>query len=238
LFNAVKGVIRRSGQPSQPKVIATPKLAALKSWWETPAGWAAGAGILLIGVALLVAVLRWGGGGEAENAAGAVRSPSSSTSAAQTGANTSTSPKGNPNLLDLDEGAKIVGASEAGWKSYIFGERIPNCSVIATGGFVVFAFKDERPARFNGLGVYVESADSYNVKVVEVQVSDSTDQGPFRKVASLEVPNYRNERQTYHELKFDEVAARYVKLVIPEFRRGRDMPNGNVCTMELYGSVQ
>jgi hypothetical protein len=218
--------------------VASTNVASRKSWWETPAGWAAGAGVLLIGIALLAAVFKLGGGGTEETPDGAVSPPSPSANTTQTGGHTPDFPKGRTNLVDLAGGAKIVGASEAGWKAYIFSERIPACSVIATGGFVIFAFPGERTARFDALGIYVESADSYNAKTVEVQVSDTTDQGPFRKIATFEVPNYRNERQTYHELKFPEVTARYVKFVIPEFRRGRDAPNGNICTMELYGSVQ
>ena len=87
------------------------------------------------------------------------------------------------------------------------------------------------------LGVFVEATSGYNAKTVELYASDQSDQGPFEKVTTIAVPNYRNERQKMHEFRFDPVTARYVKLVVVDWQSGGGAPNGNVCTMELYGSL-
>jgi hypothetical protein len=138
----------------------------------------------------------------------------------------------------MKEGAQIVAASEAGWKDYIFGRDEPSCSIISTSGFVVFAFRDERPARFDRLGIFVEATSSYGVKTVELYASDDSERGPFRKVSSFTVPNYRNERQPFHEFPFEPVSARYVKLVAVDWQDRPGGPNGNVCTMQLLGTLQ
>jgi hypothetical protein len=124
--------------------------------------------------------------------------------------------EGTINLLNVKEGAHIVAANEAGWKDYIF----------------------ERPAQFDRLGVFVDATSSYHVKTVELHVSDDSERGPFRKIASFTVPNYRNERQPFHEFPFAPVSARYVKLVAIDWQDRPGGPNGNVCTMQLLGTLQ
>ena len=147
-------------------------------------------------------------------------------------------PAGTIDLLDVSDGAQIVAASEAGWKAYIYARDEPTCSVISTNGFVTFAFRDERPARFNRIGVFVEATSGYNLKTVELYASDESDRGPFRKVGTFTVPNFRNERQPFHEFTFDPVTARYVKLVAVDWQEGAGRPNGYLCSMRLLGTLQ
>jgi hypothetical protein len=52
------------------------------------------------------------------------------------------------------------------------------------------------------------------------------------------VPNFRNERQPFHEFAFETVTARYVKLVALDWLERAGGPNGNVCTMQLLGILQ
>ena len=115
------------------------------------------------------------------------------------GARPSSAPAGTIDLLDVSDGAQIVAANEAGWKDYIFARDEPTCSDISTNGFVTFAFRDERPARFDRIGVFVESTSGYNVKTVELYASDESDRGPFEKIGTFTVPNFRNERQPFHD---------------------------------------
>lgn len=178
-----------------------------------PAG-RVGAAALLLAAALLVLVLRTAGfigGATPAPHELAVQSNSSGEpvpAAASGGASRPTNPPGGTiNLLDVRDGAKIVAANEAGWKDYIYARDAPYCSVISTNGFVTFAFREERRARFNKLGVFVEATSSYNVKTVELYASDESERGPFQKVGTFMVPNFRNERQPFHEFVFATVTA-------------------------------
>jgi hypothetical protein len=242
LVSAVRRVVERSAAPMPSPVGRRAEVGTAKSWWETPAGWAAGAAALLLAAALLVLVLRTAGligGATPAPHELAVQSNSSGEpvpAAASGGASRPTNPPaGTINLLD---GAKILAANEAGWKDYIYARDAPYCSVISTNGFVTFAFRDERRARFNKLGVFVEATSSYNVKTVELYASDESERGPFQKVGTFVVPNFRNERQPFHEFAFETVTARYVKLVAVDWQERAGGPNGNVCTMQLLGILQ
>mgnify|MGYP001462714753 FL=1 len=249
LISAVRRVVGRGGAPTTPPVGRRVEMRTARSWWETPAGWAVGAAALLLAAALFVLVLRGTGLiGSGTPAPEELAAQSNSTAEpAQTAAPTAASggarrpakpPTGTINLLDVRDGAQIVAANEAGWKDYIYARDAPYCSVISTNGFVTFAFRDERQARFDTLGVFVEATSSYNVKTVELYASDASERGPFQKVGTFVVPNFRNERQPFHEFTFEPVTARYVKLVAVDWQEGGGRPNGNVCTMQLLGTLQ
>ena len=79
---------------------------------------------------------------------------------------------------------------------------------------------------------------SYNLKTVELYVSDDSERGPFRKIGTFTVPNFRNERQPFHQFTFEPVTARYAKFVVVD-SYDSSMPNDvTVCTMELLGVLQ
>jgi hypothetical protein len=245
LVSAARRVVERSAAPMPSLVGRRAEGGTAKSWWETPAGWAVGAAALLLAAALLVLAFRTAGligGATPAPHKPAVQSNSTGEpvpAAASGGASRPANPPaGTINLLDVRDGAKIVAANEAGWKDYIYARDAPYCSVISTNGFVTFAFRDERRARFNKLGVFVEATSSYNVKTVELYASDESERGPFQKVGTFVVPNFRNERQPFHEFAFETVTARYVKLVAVDWQERAGGPNGNVCTMQLLGTLQ
>jgi len=142
---------------------------------------------------------------------------------------------GRTNLLDPEEGGKLVLASEESWKHVM--ERKLGSNVIGTHGFAVFAFRDEKPAMIDGVGVFVEGTDRSNLKELTVYASDQSETGPFRKVASLTLPNYRNMRAPFHEFKVDPFTARYVKIELVSWQSS-DGPNGYVGNMQLLGALQ
>jgi hypothetical protein len=243
LFAAVRRVVQRGAAPTSAE-IQSPTVRNARSWWETPAGWAVGASALLVAASLFLLVLR--GGGSSERAVEPPAEPAASS--AQAGdagaaprpgraASAASLPEGTINLLAVRAGAQIVAANEAGWKDYIFSRAEPYCSVIGTNGFVTFAFRDEREARFDRLGIFVEATSGYNVRTVELYASNDSDRGPFTKVGTFVVPNFRNERQPFHEFTFAPVTARYVKLAVLNWQEGSGL-NGNVCTMQLLGRLQ
>jgi len=61
LVSAVRRVVERSAAPMPSPVGRRAEVGTAKSWWETPAGWAAGTAALLLAAALLVMVLRMAG---------------------------------------------------------------------------------------------------------------------------------------------------------------------------------
>jgi hypothetical protein len=247
LIAAVRRVVQRDvNAPTVASGQAPAAVRPARSWWETPAGWAVGASALLVAISLFMLVFRGSGATDrviepAEPAAGSNANPTAGVPTSAPGASgaprTAGVPDGTINLIDVRAGALIVAANESGWKDYIFGRANPYCSVVSTNGFVTFAFRDERQARFDRLGIFVEATSGYNVKTVELYASSESDQGPFQKIGTFVVPNFRNERQPFHEFTFAPVTARYVKLVALNWQEGAG-PNGNVCTMQLMGMLQ
>jgi hypothetical protein len=142
---------------------------------------------------------------------------------------------GRTNLLDREEGGKLVLASEDSWKHVM--ERRLQSTIISTRGFGVFAFRDEKPAMIDAVGLFVESSDRSNVKELTVYASDQSETGLFRKVASLTVPNYRNMRAPFHEFKVDPFTARYVKIELVSWQNADGMPNGYVGNLQLLGTL-
>jgi hypothetical protein len=221
---------------------------------------AAGAGALLVGLsALLIALKQVGLVGGSVSAtstrpaaavsaaaspavvqASAAREPASATPAAAAppvaGEVKAGGATGHANLLDPEEGGKLVLANEDAWRKVM--ERRLQSTIIATHGFGVFAFRDEKPAVIDTVGVFVESSDRSNLKELAVYASDQSETGPFRKVALLTVPNYRNMRAPFHEFKVDPFTARYVKIELVSWQEAGGMPNGYVGNMQLLGALR
>ena len=248
LIMAVRRVVQRETPPPGAPSSQTPgAFRPARSWWETPAGWAVGGAALLVAISLFLFALTGMRSNDTGPISGGV--PSASTSIAEPepppspgeGAVTAPAPavpqSGLVDLLDLRDGSELVATNEAGWKNYLYGKSEPACSIISTKGFAIFGFRDERPARFDRLGVFIEATNPYNVKTVELQASAESERGPFQTVGTFSIPNFRNERQPFHEFTFAPVTARYVKIVIVDWQE-HSGPNGNVCTMRLMGTVQ
>ena len=117
-------------------------------------------------------------------------------------------------------------------------ERKLQSAIIGSHGFAVFAFRNEKPAVIDAVGVFVESTDRSNLKELAVYAADQSETGPFRKVAVLTVPNYRNMRAPFHEFKVDPFTARYVKIELVSWQGADGMPNGYVGNMQLLGTLR
>jgi hypothetical protein len=231
--------------------------AAPRKWWETPAGLGVAIAALLLASSVFLAVAKYVGligsspavadvsqaATRGETLAETVK-PEPGTPAAQLDQPVGTSPipapssqteTGNINLLDPEQGATLLIASEENWRSLI--GKQPTYTIISTHGFAVFGFKNGQAASFNKFGVYVESADSSNVKELALYHGNEAETGPFQKIGQFTVPNYRNMRSPFHEFEFDPVTARYVKVEVVSWQGG-DWPNGNVGTIQLYGQLQ
>jgi hypothetical protein len=229
-----------------------------KHWWQTPAGMALGAGGLLVGLAALLIAIKqvgWVGGTApsppavtlpAAVAPAVVQAPAATQAATVVPAAATPQPSAggakptgsaeHANLLDPEEGGKLIIANEDGWRQVM--DRRLHTAVIGTRGFAVFAFRDEKPAQIDSVGVYVESTDRHNVKELAIFASDQSETGPFRKIAVLTVPNYRNMRAPLHEFKVDPFTARYVKVELISWQDAAGMPNGYVGNLQLLGTLK
>jgi hypothetical protein len=268
LLSGVRTLVDRPGAAhvaaSSTSVSASyaPSADVSRHWWQTPAGAAAGVGALLVGAALLLIVanqigLFGGGSAPAESAATAVLPPgepsvsplgapsnptSESTLPVQTTAAdaapavTAAGSSDRVNLLDPAQGGKLVIASQDSWK-YVVGTA-PFMTTVSTGGFAVFAFRDEKPVVIDGIGVFVESTSNWNVKELAVSASDRSETGPFRTIGVVTVPNYRNMRGPVHEFPVQPFSARYVKVEVVAWQ-GQDIgSSGYVGNLRLLGLFQ
>ena len=87
----------------------------------------------------------------------------------------------------------------------------------------------------DAVGVFVEYTSGTNLKELAVYAADQSETGPFRKVAVLTVPNYRNMRAPFHEFKVEPFTARYVKIELISWQ-GWGGPNGYVGnSIQLLG---
>ena len=217
-----------------------------------------GAGALLVGLAVLIIALKQAGliGGAASTSSTATPSapvtpavveppvatprlppPTPTVSASQAkGQSPASGATAVTNLLDPEQGGKLVIASENNWKDVM--QRELRTTVIASHGFAVVAFRDEKPAVIEAVAAYVESTHGRNLKEIAVYAADQSETGPFRKVAQVTLPNYRNMRVPLHEIKVEPFTARYVKLELVSWQEGDGPPNGYVGNIQLLGRLR
>jgi TIR domain len=216
-----------------------------KTLWQTPIGWAIGAGVLLLGVAALLAVLKQIGLiGTAVQLTAQNSPPIAQPSLPEKVAPSDPSavlapvPVKSPaaeriNLLSPENGAQIVAAGEEGWRRILEKDKL-DCTILSKQSFAVVGLRKEQPTPITTLAVHVESQSSDNVKQLALFVSDQ-ERGPFKKIGEFEIPNHKNMRAPFHEFSFETVTARYVKLQIVGFMADY-AANGIICTMQLYGT--
>ena len=135
-------------------------------------------------------------------------------------------------LFDPENGAQIVAAGEEAWRGILETQQ-PKCTFLSKQSFVIVGLGKEQPTPIATLAVHVDAQGNYNLKQLALFAADD-ERGPFKKIGEFEIPNHKNMRAPFHEFKFEPVTTRYVKLQIVSFVHG-DGPNGNVCTMQLYG---
>ena len=260
LLDAVRGLSQQPGSP--PTVRAMSSTASGQRWWQTPGGMGLGLGVLLAGVAILLMTLKQIGllGGVVSSpstpspvpasppvAQAPATSPSQSIAepapavplpVASTGSGPVKAAGGatHTNLIDPAEGGKLVIANEDAWRQ-VMDPKLQS-AIIGTHGFAIFAFRDEKQAAIDSVGVYVESTNSSNMKDLAIYASDQSETGPFRKITVLTVPNYRNMRGPVHEFKVDPFTARYVKIELVSWQSGDRAPNGYVGNVQLFGTLR
>jgi hypothetical protein len=208
-----------------------------------------GIGGLAVGASLLLLTLKYVGViGSASNPSDKPETPSTQSAS---GAGSGQSPQSQvrrdappatgaaysepTNLLDTESGAHLIAANEEGWKRLFSGR--PTSTIVARNGFAVLAVAGGKAARFDTLGVFVDSTSSDNIKELAILISTASAEGPFVKVAQVTVPNYRNMEKPLHELHFAPVEARFVKLQVVSLQNDYG-PNGILGSIHLYAGAK
>jgi TIR domain len=243
LKQAVSAMLARTG--SLPP--AAPAAAPARSAWQLRPLQLLGIGGLLLGLSVLLITLKYvgliGSTPHVQDQAGtaSTRSPpaantvqSSEPRAAQQSPSSTAAAHSEPvNLLDTEAGARLIAANEDSWKRLFSGK--PTSTIVGRNGFAVLAVAGDKTARFDTLGVFVDSTSTDNVKELAVLTSAASAEGPFVKVAQVTLPNYRNMEKPLHELHFTSVEARFVKLQVVSLQNDYG-PNGLLGTIQLYTS--
>lgn len=244
LKQAVSAMLRRD-EPSHPA--GQPVVPARHKWQIRPA-YLLGLGGLLLGLSVLLITLKYAGLiGSTAHLQAKAGTPSTQSPPADTAAvSTVNSPQAQAthrqppagasnaeplNLLDTQAGARLIAASEENW-TRLFGGNSTS-TIVSRNGFAVLAIVGDKPAKFDTLGVFVDSTSTDNIKELAVFTSSTSPEGPFVKAAQLTVPNYRNMEKPRHELHFTPVEARFVKLQVVSLQNDYG-PNGLLGTIQLY----
>jgi len=241
LHKGVLAILRQT--PGSPTTLGA---RPTRQWWQTWPGQALGAGGLLLGLSVLLLTLKQVG----------VIGPQDSTVAKPFPPSSAQAPTGRPevkfddlrqthvpptpgaspvesvNLVDTDAGAQLLTANQAAWKPLFSGP--PTSAVLSLNGFAVLALRGDKPVAFDTLAIHVEATDIFNVKELAIHVSSTSPEGPFVKAAQITVPNYRNMQKPFHELHFEPVQARFVKLQVLSSQG--DIPLARVGSIQLYAS--
>ena len=123
-------------------------------------------------------------------------------------------------------------AGEEGWRTILETQQ-PKCTILSKQSFAIVGLGYEKPTPITTLAVHVSSQSSDNLKQLALFAADN-ERGPFKKMGEFDIPNHKNMRAPFHEFEFEPVTTRYVKLQIVSFIFDSG-PNGNVCSMQLYG---
>jgi hypothetical protein len=115
------------------------------------------------------------------------------------------------NLLAADQGGQAIVVPNDEWFKPINGKE-SEVAIVGVDQEAVYAFKDERPAKFSKFSVLITAASNYNPKQIELLIADGPPTGTFRSVGILDVFNAKLVKSPYQELTFSETTARYVKV--------------------------
>lgn len=129
----------------------------------------------------------------------------------------------------------MVAASKADWARLIDGAED---GVWVDDGEGVFAFKDERPARFDSFAFLVPGSDPTNLKTFELLAGSTSPTGPFTTIGTFETKNLRLFKSPYQEFRFPPVTAKYLKLRALMNHAGDAHSAARGFEIQLFGELQ
>ena len=117
------------------------------------------------------------------------------------------------NLILAENGGHLVAASSDAWAQTINGKEHDSAS-LNVGDSGVYAFKDERPARFDTFTMLIHGSADRNIKRFELFKGNDSPTGKFESIGSFETQNVKLFATPYQAFKFPAVTAKYFKLKI------------------------
>lgn len=120
-------------------------------------------------------------------------------------------PSSDDNLFSAANGGRILMAPSKVWAALTDGKE---AGVAVYAGEGVWGFKDNKPATFDALEIFVPGAGPYNVKDVELFVGDDGPLGTFRSVGTLTTQNIKMMNSPYQRFTLPPTTARYVKIAL------------------------
>ena len=139
------------------------------------------------------------------------------------------------NLLSPDTGGQVVAAAKADWARLIDGDE--EQGVWVDDGEGVFAFKDERPARFDAFAVLIPDTSGVNLKTFELLAGTESATGPFTAIGKFDTQNLRLFKSPYQEFRFPPVTATFLKVRSLGNHRG-DTGAVRAFEFQLFGDLQ
>ena len=114
------------------------------------------------------------------------------------------------NLLDEENGGKIIAASEDDWADVIRGES----ATVGYGDddYAVYGFKDGSRAIFDTFKILVPETDGRNVKEFELFVGNDSPTGEFKSIGKFQARNIKIFDEPYQTFNFEPQVARYLKI--------------------------
>lgn len=114
------------------------------------------------------------------------------------------------NILLQSNGGMLLSSPNDEWAKLNDGKTE---GATTRGGEGVWAFRGEKPAIFEAVGVLLPSRNGYNLKDFEVLVGDQGPTGAFRSVGSFTTQNTKMMPDGWQQFAFPKVQAKYVKFV-------------------------
>jgi hypothetical protein len=113
------------------------------------------------------------------------------------------------NLLASENGGHIIIADTEGWSSSIDGNENSYSNVLR---WVVYGFKNDRPATFDTFKVWIPGTWGGNLNEFELLAGNDSPTGRFKSIGKFQTQNLRFFKDPYQAFKFPAVKARYLKV--------------------------
>jgi len=115
------------------------------------------------------------------------------------------------NLLAAENGGQLMAAPHDDWAAAIDG-KLNQYASVRVGEAAVFAFKDDKPARFHTFGILINNSGR-NPKELELLVGDDSPTGTFRSIGVFHPENIKLFKTGgWQDFRFPPVKARYLKV--------------------------
>jgi hypothetical protein len=141
------------------------------------------------------------------------------------------------NLLSSENGGHLVVTSGDDWQGTIDGKEAFNqiSYGLTDQNFAVFAFRGDKPARFDRFTMLINATANNNVKEFELLAGNDSPTGSFEPIGKFTTKNYKLVQTPYQEFSFPAVRAKYLKV---RLLSTYGFTHPNVQEIQLFGQVE